>query len=129
MGYRDIKLALSTSQNVTADADCEYYIDTEETIPGWEKGMPAAVIINVETVNTADTGINFKVVHKAAGAPTTADANLVVASALAADLTAGKEIIIPLPRGIALLRYVALYYDVVGGSEDYILSAYFTGLP
>lgn len=128
MGYRDYKLALSTSHNVTADADSEYYIDTELTIPGWERGMPAAIVVNVETVNTAATGITFEVCHKT-GEPTHADATLCTVVALAAELTAGSVITIPLPGGIALLRYVRLYFDITGGTEDYVLSAYFTPLP
>ena len=125
MGYRDIKLALSTSQNVTADANSEDYIDTELTIPGWEKGMPAAIIVNIETVNTAATGIAFEVVHKTSE-PTTGDGALVTVTALAADLAAGDQIVIPLPGGIKLLRYVRLYYNITNGTEDYVLSAYFT---
>lgn len=128
MGYRDFELALSTSQQVTADANSEDYLDTELTYPGWEKGMPAAVIINIEAVGTAGTGIQFKVCHKTSE-PTTADADLVTATALAADLTKGSQIVIPLPQGIQLLRYVRLYYNITAGTEDYTLSAYFTPLP
>lgn len=128
MGYRDIKLALSTSQNVTAAANSEDYIDTELTVPGWEKGTPAAIIVNFETVNTAGTGMKFSVVHKTAE-PTINDANLVEVTALAAQMAAGKQIVIPLPQGIPLLRYVRLYYTRTGGTEDYVLSAYFTPLP
>lgn len=127
MGYRDIELALSTSQNVTADANSEDYLDTEQTVPGWEKGMPAAVIINVETVNTAGTGCEFIVCHKTSE-PTTGDANLVAVTALAANLTAGSQIVIPLPQGIPLLRYVRVYYNITAGTEDYVFSAYFTPL-
>lgn len=128
MGYRDHKLILSSSQNVTADADSTYYLDTELTIPGWERGLPAAVVINVETVNTAATGVQFIIVHKTSE-PTTADANLCSCTALAADLTAGSQIVLALPQGITLLRYVRLYYNITGGTEDYVFSAYFSPLP
>lgn len=125
MGYRDIKLALSTAQALTQDANSEDYIDTELTIPGWEKGMPAAIIVNVETVSVASTGINFVVCHKTSE-PTNADATLVTVTAPAANLTTGKQIVIPLPQGIPLLRYVRLYYDLINGAERYTVSAYFT---
>ena len=128
MGYRDMKLALSTSQKVTADANSEDYIDTEMTVPGWEKGTPAAIIVNVEAVGTAGTGIAFEVCHKVSE-PSTGDASLITAVALAANLTKGSQIVIPLPQGIPLLRYVRLYYNIIAGTEDYTLSAYFTPLP
>lgn len=128
MGYRDFELALSTSQQVAADANSEDYIDTELTVPGWEKTLPAAIVINVEAVGTAGTGIEFEVCHKTSE-PGTGDATLCKAVALAANLTKGSQIVIPLPQGIPLLRYVRLYYNITAGTEDYTLSAYFTPLP
>jgi len=128
MGYRDIELALSTSQQVTADANSEDYIDTELTYPGWDKGVPAAVIVNVEAKATAGTGCTFEVCHKASE-PTTGDATLVQVTALAADLAVGSQIVIPIPQGVRLLRYVRLYYNITAGTEDYTVSAYFTPLP
>jgi len=128
MGYRDYKLLLSASQNVAADAESVQHINTEQDIPGWDKGMPAAIIINIEAVTTAATGIIFEVVHKVTE-PHTGDATLVMVRALAAQLTAGSQIVIPLPQGIPLLKMVRIYYDIIGGGEDYDLSAYFTPLP
>lgn len=128
MGYRDYKLALSINQAVTADADSTYYIDTELTYPDWQKGQPAAVIINVEAKTTAGTGIKFEVVHKDSE-PTTGDGALVDVTALAADLAKGAQIVIPLPQGIRLKRYVRLYYNIMAGTESYTLSAYFTPMP
>lgn len=125
MGYRDMLLALSASQAVVADANSTNFIDTELTIPGWEKGMPVAIIINVEVVTTAATGITFEVCHKVTE-PTHTDATLCTAKALAAHLTAGSQIVIPLPQGIPLLRMVRLFYDITGGTESYTLSAYLT---
>ena len=125
MGYRDYKLILHDSTQVAASGDCTYFIDTEVTVPGWEKGMPAAVIINSETVTTAATGYTFEVCHKISE-PGTGDATLVSVIALATHITAGSEIIICLPIGIELLRYVRLYFSETGGTEDYVFSAYFT---
>lgn len=127
MGYRDYELALSTSQNVTADANSEDYIDTELTNPYWNKGIPMAIIINVEAKNTAGTGCTFEVVHKTSE-PTTGDATLCTAVVLAADLEAGDQIVIPLPMGVTMLRYIRLYYNITAGTEDYTFSAYFTPL-
>lgn len=129
MGYRDIELALSTSQAVGADANSEDYLDTERTIPGWEKGMPAAVIVNVETAPGGTTGIEFVVCHKTSE-PTINDANLVTVRVLNADLVAGDQIVIPLPQGVSLLRYVRLYYNLIAADETSgVFSAYFTPLP
>jgi hypothetical protein len=128
MGYRDYKLLLCASQNVAANANSTQHINTELTIPGWDKTMPAAIIINIEAVNTADTGIIFEVVHKVTE-PTTGDATLVSVRALAAQLAAGSQIVIPLPQGIPLLKMVRVYFEIIGGTEDYDLSAYFTPLP
>lgn len=127
MGYRDYTLALSTSQNVTADAVSENYLDTEITYPGWTSGMPAVVVVTVEKVSTAGTGITFKILHKTSQPST--DVILCSVTALAADLTAGSTITIPLPQGITINRYLALYYDITAGTEDYTLSAYFTPVP
>lgn len=129
MGYRDHKLILSASQAVGADADSTYYLDTEITVPGWEKGMGAAVVVNIETAPGGTTGVNFIVVHKTSE-PTVNDANLVTVRALNADLVAGDQIVIPIPQGIKLLRYVRLYYDLISGDEtSLVCSAYFTPLP
>jgi hypothetical protein len=125
MGYRDYKLVLSASQAVTADADSTYFLDTEQTYPGWQKGMPAAIIINVEAKTTAGTGITFEVCHYASE-PTHSTTTLVSVPVLAADLAKGDQIVIPLPQGVELLRYVRLYYDITAGTESYTLSAYFT---
>jgi hypothetical protein len=128
MGYRDYKLVLSDSQSVGADADSTNYLDTELTIPGWEKGMPAAVIVNVETAPGGTTGVNFIIVHKTSE-PTVNDANLITLTAPNADLVAGKQVVIPLPQGIKMLRYVRLYYDLITGDETSgVFSAYFTPL-
>ncbi len=129
MGYRDRQTRLSGSQSVGADANSTDYIDTEITIPGWERGMPAAVVVNVETAPGGTTGINLIVVHKISE-PTTGDADLVTVHALNAQLTAGSSVIITLPTGIPMLRYVRLYYNLVNGDETSgVFSAFFTPLP
>jgi hypothetical protein len=128
MGYRDYKLLLSSKQAVVADANSDNYIDTELTVPGWDRGAPLAVVVTVNTKTTAGTGIDFIICHKTSE-PTVSDATLVTVRALAADLGKGAEIVIPLPQGITLLRYMRLYYDVIGGSESYTLSAYVTSFP
>ena len=129
MGYRDRPLRMSSSQAVGADGNSTDYIDTELTIPGWEKGLPAAVVVTVETAPGGTTGVQFIICHKTSE-PTVNDANLVTVRALNAELVAGSQIVIPLPQGIALLRYVRLYYDLISGDETSgVFSAFFTPLP
>jgi hypothetical protein len=129
MGYRDHKLILSNSQSVTGDVDSTYYLDTELTNPRWEKGLPPAVVVTVETAPGGTTGVNLIVVHKASE-PTVNDANLVTVRALNAELVAGAQIVIPIPQGITLLRYVRLYYDLINGDETSgVFTAYFSPLP
>ena len=127
MGYRDKELELCKNQVLVADANSTDYLDTELTVPGWEKGLPAAVIVNIEAQTVAGTGIDFIVCHKTSE-PTAADASLVTVHALAAHMAAGKQIVIPLPQGIPLLRYVRLYFNIIDTSERYTVSAYFTPL-
>ncbi len=129
MGYQDYRLVLSASQAVGADANSTNYIDTELTIPGWERGMPAAVLVSVETAPGGTTGVNFIICHKTSE-PTVNDANLVTVRALNAVLVAGQQVLIPLPGGIPLLRYVRLYYDIITGDETSgVFSAWFTPMP
>lgn len=127
MGYRDIKLALDINHNVTGSKDSQKYINTELTIPGWDKTMPAAIIINVEVVNTAGTGFIFEICHRTSE-PTTGTITVSKTEVLAADLTVGDQVVITLPQGPKLLQYVRLYYTLLA-SEDYVFSSYFTPLP
>ena len=129
MGYRDFPMFLSTSQAVGADADSENFLDTELTVPGWERGMGGAVVINVETAPGGTTGVQFIIVHKTSE-PTTGDAELIAVTVLNADLVAGSEIVLPLPGGVKLLRYMRLYYNLTSGDETSgVFSAYFMPLP
>ena len=126
MGYRDMHLALSTSQAVGADAESETHIDTGLTIPGWEKGMPAAIIVNCEVACGGTTGIQFIVNHKVT-IPTNGDATLCSVTVPTALIIAGWELVIPLPQGIPLLKMVRLYYELINGNEiNGTFSAYFT---
>ena len=129
MGYRDMHLKLSKNQAVGADANSTDHIDTSLSIPGWERGMPAAVIVNCEVACGGTTGINFIVCHKVTE-PTVNDANLVSVTVPTAQIVAGWELVIPLPTGIPLLKMVRLYYDLINGNEtNGTFSAYFTPLP
>ncbi len=130
MGYRDDKLALSKAQSIGADADSTNYIDTEITLPGWEKGGPVGVVINVEVSCNGTTGVEFVICHKTSE-PTLADATLQTTRVLKEDLVKGDEIIIWLPTGVPLLRYMRIYYNLITGDEiAFDCSAYVTmGLP
>ena len=130
MGYRDVKLELSKSQALTQDAVSDNYIDTELAAPayhGWEKGVPACIVVTIEAKTVAGTGVTFEVLHKT----TKPSTDVIVCSvfALAADLAKGSKIVIWLPQGITLNRYLALRYNIVDTSERYTVSAYFSPGP
>jgi len=130
MGYRDYAGALSITQSVGADADSTYYVDTDVTNPGWNRGMPAAVIINCKTTPGAGTtGIDFQICHNTSE-PTVDSLTLAIFRVPIADIVAGAEFILAIPRGVTLLRYLRLYYNLITGDEiTGIFDAYFTPLP
>jgi len=128
MGYRDYKLLFSDSQTVTAEAS-DYNLDTEVTYPGWEKGGPLAAVVTVEKAATGTTGFNIYVVHSASASPTKDGTDLCSVTCPVANLVKGAEIIIPLPQGIPILRYVGLYYNRINGDESMVVSAYLTTYP
>ena len=123
MGYRDYKLVLCKNQAVTEEVS-DYYIDTELTKPGWEKGIPLEIIINVETAASGGTGYVFTLVHKSSGAPTLGDVSVANVSVLNAELTKGKEIKLRFPDGVQILRYVGINIGDITGGESMTISAY-----
>ncbi len=123
MGYRDYKLILCSSQTVTEEVS-DYYIDTELTNPGWEKGRPLEVVINVETAATGGTGYVFALVHNASGAPTLGDITVATVSVLNAELSKGKEIKLRFPDGVEILRYVGINIGDITSGESMVISAY-----
>jgi len=123
MGYHDYKLILCDSQTVTEEVS-DYYVDTELTSPGWEKGRPLEVVINVETAVTGGTGYVFSLVHKASGAPTLGDVTVASVSVLNAELTKGKEIKLRFPDGVAIKRYVGINIGDITSGESMVISAY-----
>ena len=128
MGYRDYKLLLNDSQTVTEEVS-DYYVDTEVTYPGFEKGIPLAAVISVETAATGTTGFVIYIVHSSSGAPTLGSDTLIAVTIPVATLTKGKEIVIPFPQGVPLQRYVGLHYANVNGDESMVCSAYLTPMP
>lgn len=128
MGYRDYELLLSSSQTVSSDADSDYYLDTELTSPFWNRGLPPAVVLSVETAPGGTTGVNILLCHHT-GEPTNTHVFL-TAKILNADLVAGDQVVIPFPQGISLLRYFRIYYDLISGDEtSFVVTAYVSPLP
>lgn len=131
MGYIDAELLLNaiTGQTITADANSTDYLDTEVTYPGWEKANGVALVVDVMTASNDTTGINILICHKSAE-PTSGDATLLTVTCPVADLTAGNRIVIPLPSGLKLLRYVRAYFDeITGDNSTFKCVAYFAPLP
>lgn len=128
MGYRDYALTFSKSQAVTADANSSNSIDLGAAHPAIDRGKPLAVSIIIEAVTTAGTGIEFQLVHNSSTGPTTT-VILCKWIILAADLAAGTELVLPLPQGVEIDRYLILYYNITAGTESYTISAYLTNMP
>ena len=125
MGYKDGMLAVTAAggQTITADADSTYYLDFEVTNPEIFNGRPVAYIITVVDKTTAGTSVQFKACQKASE-PTEDDADIADWLFLAAELTEGKEIVLPLPSGKTWLRYHRLYVEIAAGTERYTFAAY-----
>jgi hypothetical protein len=131
MGYIDAELLVTaiTGQTITSDSNSTDYLDTELTYPGWEKANGVALVVDVMAACNDTTGMNILIVHKASE-PTTGDATLLTVTCPVADLTAGNRIVIPLPSGIKLLRYVRAYFDeITGDNSTFSATAYFSPLP
>lgn len=128
MGYRDFKLLLNDSQTVTEEVS-DYYIDTEQEYPGWDKGSGMAVVVSVETAATGTTGFVLSVCHKDSGAPTLGDSTLIAMTVPVANLTKGAEIVIPIPQGVPVMRYLGLNYGNITGDESMVCSAWVTPYP
>jgi hypothetical protein len=128
MGYIDAKLYLATSQAITADAISENTLDTELTYPGWEKGQPAAVVIQVEVTGTGTTGFNFIVVNHSS-APTDGTYEIARMKVGIANVVKGARFIIPLPAGVDLKRHLGLYFDCVTGDETGTFTAFVSPMP
>ncbi len=131
MGYIDKELLVTAiaGQTITADANSTDYLDTEVTYPGWEKMNNVALVVDIMVASNDTTGINVLIVHKSSE-PTTGDATLVTVTIPVADCTVGNRIVIPLPSGIKLLRYIRAYFDEINGDNStFSAVAYFSPLP
>jgi len=125
MPYKDEILGLTaiTGQQVTADANSTDYFDFEVTNPAMD-GRPLAVVVDILAKDTAGTGITFELCQKISE-PTTTDATIATYTYLAAEIVAGKQLVLPLPSGKTWLRYFRLYFNITAGSEDYTMAVYF----
>lgn len=131
MGYIDKELLVTaiTGQTITADANSTDYLDTEVTYPGWEKMNGVALVVDIMVASNDTTGMNIIICHKAAE-PTAGDATLLTVTVPVADCTAGNRIIIPLPSGMKILRYIRAYFDEINGDNStFSAVAYFSPLP
>ena len=129
MPYIDAKLYLSTSQALTGtDAISENTLDTELTYPGWEKGQPAAIVIQSEALGTGTTGFNFIVVNHTS-APTDGTYEIARMKVAIGSVTAGARFIIPLPAGVELKRYLGVYIDCANNDETGTFTIYVSPMP
>ena len=124
MGYRDKKLCLSASQLFGASADSTYYIDTELTNPHWDVGYTLGVVLTVETAPGGTTAVTFEICHYATE-PTHDTTQIADFEIPTAQLTKGREFVLPLPIGLTILRNIRVYVTIGDGTTG-VYSMYVT---
>lgn len=120
----DALLKLCAAQQVTADAVSGNVIDTGNTTPKRKvaAGERLAVVIALTAVGTNTGSAKVQVIQSAAtnlGTP----GIIGEVDLLAADLVAGKIVVVPLGLGPAALRYLGLNFDITG-TVDFTVDAY-----
>ena len=110
MAQQDELLKLSRNQAITSSAASDYYID-EPVVENVESGLILEVLVRTAFTGTAGTTLQPSIeIGKDAAFATKKTLALAPAVALA-DLTAGKQILIPIPHQFDDdYRYMRAYY-------------------
>ena len=115
MAYLDAQLLLSDAQALTATAASTNYINLTATSTFLGTGEPLALVITVDVAagGTSPTlGVTVQSDDNTSfSTPTTVTVSPTYA---AAQLTAGAQLTIPLPSGVATERYLRASYAVGG---------------
>lgn len=121
----DTQALLSDAQAVTADAVSTNTYDSGAAGNDVSIGEELCIMVTVDTAadfTTGDETYAFQVIQSANANLSSPDV-LSVRTVLAADLTAGAKIHLPIPMGSKSKRYLGLNYDVGGTSPSVTVTA------
>lgn len=123
--YLDAQLLLSDAQAVTADAGSTNVIDLTASAPKLGDGEPLAVVMTVDVAadgTTTDETYTF-VIQSDDNAGFSSATTVSTRTIAYASLTQYSTHIFVIPPGIALERYLRLYYDVGGTTPSITVTA------
>lgn len=128
MAILDAQTLLSDAQAITADAVSTNTYDCGATTPQRSigAGEPLAVVVTVDVAADSTTGdetYSFEVIQSANANLSSADV-LIARTVAAADLTAGAQVVIPIPPGAQTKQYLGLNYNVGGTTPTITCTAY-----
>lgn len=120
----DALLKVSAAQQVTADAASTNTVDTGNVTPKRRmgQGAPMCYVMAITAAGT-NTGSTKVQAIQSAAANLSSPVILGEVDLVAADLVAGKIVIVPIGDGPTALRYHGMYHDITG-TVDYTIDAY-----
>ena len=124
--YLDKELQLCASQAITADALSTDVLDLAVAGRALGNGEPLAILVNVEVAADFTTGNETYEFQIQTDDNSSISSATVISTVVktAAELAAGTNHILPLPAGISLERYLALYFNVGGTTPTVTVSAW-----
>ena len=123
--YQDAQLLLSDAQAVTADAGSTNVIELANLTSQYLDGEPMAVVITVDVAADATTGDETYafVIQTDDNSSFSSTTAVLSQTVLAAALTVGAQIVMLIPVGVSLERYLRLYFDVGGTTPTVTVTA------
>ncbi len=124
----DALLKVSAAQQVTADAVSGNTVDFGNVTPKRKVavGEPLALVVCITAIGTNSGSAKIQAIQSAAAALTSPQI-LGEVDLQAADIVAGKVVVVPLGQGIPALRFAGANYDITG-TVDFTVDAYITPL-
>ena len=125
--FIDAQLLFSDAQAVTADARSTNVVDLGVGRTLFD-GEPLAIVIVIDVgadYTTTDETYAFQVRtddNSSMSSPTVVSTTTI--SAASSGLAAGKRFVLPIPIGVAIERYLEVYYDVGGTTPSLTVTAF-----
>jgi RES domain-containing protein len=129
MAYVDAQLMFSDAQAITADAASTNIIDLG-VARNLFQGEPMAIVISSDVAaDLTTTDETYSVIVQTDDNSSFSSATALTTQAIpAADLAAGDIVVLGVPSGSAVERYLRLSYDVGGTTPTVTLTAYLSPL-